>query len=274
MLRKATEQDIRPLAALRAEAFGETPAAAETWLREVAGLDNLLLVEQGTAPAAPAAALALVPVRGAARRGFWLAMAVTAPSRRGQGLMGRLLRDVLRACRAGGYAFAAAAPPDERARAFLRRCGFADAFGLRLVEKNIPQNLFARADFDTMTVRELLACREHCQPRSILLPEQTMAGLITRLYRHGATVASTQQGYGIYYTANGCLYFPELEAESDRAADTLLQAVRERTGRTRAKILLSEAQPLYMGLGKRRPYGMVCTLQPPLPVHEMDLRVY
>ena len=46
MLRKATEQDIQPLAALRAGAFGETPAAAEAWLREVAGLDNLLLVER------------------------------------------------------------------------------------------------------------------------------------------------------------------------------------------------------------------------------------
>ena len=273
MLRKATEQDIRPMAALRAGAFGETPAAAETWLREVAGLDNVLVLEQD---AAVAAALALVPVRGAARRGFWLAMAVTAPEQRGQGLMRHLLRDVLRACAAGGYAFVAAAPPDESARVFLRRCGFADAFGLRLVEKSIPQNLLARADFDAMTVPELLACREHCQPRSILLPEPAMAGLITRLYRRGATVVSTQQSYGIYYTVNGngCLYFPELEAENDRTADTLLQAVRERTGLVRAKLLLSEAQPLYMGLGKRRPYGMVCVLQPPLPVHEMDLRVY
>lgn len=271
MLRKATEQDIRPLAALRAGAFGEAPAVAEVWLRDIAGLDNVLVVEQG---AALAAALALVPVRGAARRGFWLAMAVTAPAQRGQGLMTRLLRDVLRACAAGGYAFVAAAPSDEKARAFLRRRGFADAFGLRMVEKNIPQNLFARADFDAMAVRELLACREHCQPRAILLPEPTMVGLMTRLYRRGATVASTQQGYGIYYTVNGCLYFPELEAENDRAADTLLQAVRERTGHTRARILLGEAQPLYTGLGKRRPYGMVCALQPPLPVHEMDLRVY
>lgn len=274
MLRKATQEDIRPLASLRAAAFGETPAEAEAWLCEVAGFENLLVLESDSAPSTMQAALALVPVSGAARRGLWLAMLLTAPACRGRGLMTRLLRAVLRAGAAGGYAFVAAAPPGERDRTFLRRCGFVDAFALRLVDKAVPQNLLAQAEFDAMTVWDLLAMRQHCLPRGVLLPEHTMTGLVTRLYRQGATVVSSSQGYGIYYTVGDTLSFLELQAENDHAADTLLQAARSRTGLAHARILLGEAQGLYMGLGKRRPYGMVCCLRQPFSVTDMYFRVY
>lgn len=274
MLRKATQEDIRPLAGLRAAAFGETPAAAEAWLYEVAGLENLMVLESDTDCGALQAALALVPVSGAARRGLWLAMFLTAPAYRGQGLMTSLLRAVLRAGAAGGYAFAAAAVPDERDRAFLRRCGFTDAFALRLVDRTVPQNLLAQADFDALTVRDLLALRQHCLPRGVLLPEPAMTGLVTRLYRQGATVVSSRQGYGIYYTVGDTMSFVELQAENEHAADTLLQATRSHTGLEHARILLGEAQPLYPGLGKRRPYGMVCCLRQPFSVTDMYFRVY
>ena len=274
MLRRATQQDIGPLARLRAAACGESAAQARAWLCEVVSPDDLMVVESDAAPGTLQAALALVPVEGAARHGLWLAMLLTAPEYRGQGLAASVLRAVLRAGAAQGYAFVAAAPPAERDRTFLRKTGFADAFTLRLVDKNVPQNLLAQAAFDTLTVREMLNLRQHCAPRGVLLPEHTQAGLITRLYRQGATLVSSRQGYGIYYTVGDTMSFVEVQAENDRAADTLLQAARGHTGLEHARILLGEAQPLYMGLGKRQPYGMVRFLHQPFSVTDMYFRVY
>ena len=52
----------------------------------------------------------------------------------------------------------------------------------------------------------------------------------------------------------------ELQADNDHSADILLQAAREHTGLTKARLLLAENQFLYLGEGKRCGYGMICYL--------------
>ena len=69
MLRKATQDDLPALVALRCKAARTNRTDAAGWLQNVAGLENiLLLVKSGAPPAAMLARrLALRPGRGAGR---------------------------------------------------------------------------------------------------------------------------------------------------------------------------------------------------------------
>lgn len=272
MLRRAVQGDLAQLIKLRCAGSKDTPAQAAAWLQDIAGFENLLLVEQGTPPALTAM-LAAVPVTSGARSGLWLCGMHTRADRQGRGLMSRLLAAAFRAWGESGYDFIVTVPPDARARAWLEKSGFSDAFPLRRVEKSIPRNLYAQAEFDTMTVRRLSEARQRWQPGGVILPEQTLAGILTRLYNRGATLVSGEHGYGIFYTADPLLYFIELQADNDYSADTLLQAAREHTGLETADILLAEPQTLYPGLGRRCRYGMVRFLKEPFSVTDVYFRV-
>lgn len=70
MLRKATEEDLSALVALRCKAAGTNRADAAGWLQNVAGLENILVLEKSGQP--PAAMLAAVPVEYGQHHGIWL----------------------------------------------------------------------------------------------------------------------------------------------------------------------------------------------------------
>ena len=88
-----------------------------------------------------------------------------------------------------------------------------------------------------------------------------MNTMITRLYRRGMTIVSNQRGYGLYCQEKDELLFMEL------------QAAREHTGLTKARLLLAENQFLYLGEGKRCGYGMICYLGQPFPVTDVYFRL-
>ena len=69
MLRKATEEDLSALVALRCKAAGTNRADAAGWLQNVAGLENILVLEKNGQP--PAAMLAAVPVEYGQHHGIW-----------------------------------------------------------------------------------------------------------------------------------------------------------------------------------------------------------
>ena len=69
------------------------------------------------------------------------------------------------------------------------------------------------------------------------------------------------------------LLFMELQADNDHSADILLQAAREHTGLTKARLLLAENQFLYLGEGKHCGYGMICYLGQPFPVTDVYFRL-
>ena len=100
-----------------------------------------------------------------------------------------------------------------------------------------------------------------------------MNTMITRLYRRGMTIVSNQRGYGLYCQEKDELLFMELQADNDHSADILLQAAREHTGLTNARLLLAENQFLYLGEGKRCGYGMICYLGQPFPVTDVYFRL-
>ena len=75
MLRKATADDLPALTALRCGAAKANPADAAGWLQNVAGLENILVLEKN---GQPAAMLAAVPVKYGQHRGVWLSTSSSA----------------------------------------------------------------------------------------------------------------------------------------------------------------------------------------------------
>ena len=250
MLCKATEADLEQMVAFRRKTYGGTRQDALDWLCGIVGLDNILILARDPAPGAkpiPAAMIGAVPVECGHHHGVWLCCMATDPSLQGRGLMPKLLATCLRAFSAKGCDFAVAAPQSTRAAKAFSQLNFQGRFPLRIIRKPIEHNLWARAEFDNLTVRKLIDTRMRYQPACIALPESSMNTMITRLYRRGMTIVSNQRGYGLYCQEKDELLFMELQADNDHSADILLQAAREHTGLTKARLLLAENQFLYLG---------------------------
>lgn len=276
VLRKAAPQDVDTLAQLRAQAFGTDLEEARSWLQNIAGLDNVLVLERAgtdSEPGIPAALLGAVPVECGHRRGVWFSGMLTRPELQGRGLMSRLMDTCLRAYAAGGYDFAVAVPETPGVGQSLKKLEFKNAFPLRVVHKPIERNLRAVADFDNLTVRRLIDTRLRYQPACISLPDATITEMVTRLYRKGMTIVSNQRGYGLFCQQGDVLQVMELQADNDHCADVLLQAAREKTGAEYASILLAENQTLYLGAGKRCGYGMIRFLNQPFPITDVYFRL-
>ena len=244
MLCKATEADLEQMVAFRRKTYGGTRQDALDWLCGIVGLDNILILARDPAPGAkpiPAAMIGAVPVECGHHHGVWLCCMATDPS--------------LRAAKA------------------FSQLNFQGRFPLSIIRKPIEHNLWARAEFDNLTVRKLIDTRMRYQPACIALPESSMNTMITRLYRRGMTIVSNQRGYGLYCQEKDELLFMELQADNDHSADILLQAAREHTGLTKARLLLAENQFLYLGEGKSCGYGMICYLGQPFPVTDVYFRL-
>lgn len=270
MLRKAIAEDLSALTALRRRAAKTSPADAAGWLQNVAGLENILVLEKA---GQPAAMLAAVPVRYGQHNGIWLCGAAGEDGVPLGRLLPKLIESCLRAYGASGFDFAVMTPENSAGADELKALGFTGQLPLRVIQTPIRRDLFAQAAFDSLTVHRLLEMRHIYQPGCICLPEEAMNEIMTQLYRRGLTVVSTRRGYGLYYTQGDTLQFLEMQADNDHCADQLLQAAREKTGAEYARILLAENQTLYLGAGRRCGYGMIAFLGRPFPVTDAYFRM-
>ena len=227
MLRKATADDLPALTALRCGAAKANPVDAAGWLQNVAGLENILVLEKN---GQPAAMLAAVPVKYGQHRGVWLCGAAGVQGVPMDRLLPKIMEGCLRAYGASGFDFAVTTPDDARRAEDLKTLGFKSQLPLRVIQTPIRRDLFAQAAFDSLTVHKLLERRHIYQPGCISLPEEAMNETMTQLYRRGLTVVSTRRGYGLYFTKGDTLQFLELQADNDHCADQLLQAARDRCG--------------------------------------------
>ena len=200
---------------------------------------------------------------------------LTRPDLNDNTLMERLLANFQKGYGASGYEFFVTVPPSKGTRLWFEQQGFKNALPVRRLQKAIDYNLWAQADFDTMTVRRLQEARQRYQPGCVQLPEACMAGILTSLYSKGITLVCNARGYGLYYVSpdGASLQFVELQAENDHSADILLQAARNHTGAERAELLLGGGQTLYLGQGKRYQYGMIRFLRKPFSVSDVYFRI-
>ena len=106
------------------------------------------------------------------------------------------------------------------------------------------------------------------------LPPEQMGEVLRDLYSRGATIVSSEQGYGIYFRREDTLYFVEMMAENDRAAEVLMEAAREKEVIVeKAVITVGAAQNLFLGEGTRQEYGLIRFEGEPFDVSESYMRL-
>ena len=149
-------------------------------------------------------------------------------------------------------------PAGAEQAALLQDKGFQWAFPLRCLPREVERNLWSQAEFDSVTARKLVELRARFWPDTVQLPPEQMAVVLGDLYSRGATIVSNNDGYGIYFRKEDTLYFVELMAENDRAAEILMEAAREKEVIVeKAVITVGAAQNLFLGEGTRQDYGMI-----------------
>ena len=133
---------------------------------------------------------------------------------------------------------------------------------------------FTVAEFDSVTAKKLCELRERFWPDTVMLTPEKMAVVLGDLYSRGATIVSSEQGYGIYFRKEDTLYFVELMAEDDRSAEKLMEAAREKEVIVeKAVITVGAAQNLFLGEGTRQDYGMIRFEGEPFDVSESYMRL-
>ena len=160
MLRKATADDLPALTALRCGAAKANPVDAAGWLQNVAGLENILVLEKS---GQPAAMLAAVPVKYGQHRGVWLCGAAGVQGVPMDRLLPKIMEGCLRAYGASGFDFAVTTPDDARRAEDLKTLGFKSQLPLRVIQTPIRRDLFAHLQtlplhyFDTNRKGDLMS---------------------------------------------------------------------------------------------------------------------
>ena len=145
MLRKATQDDLPALVALRCKAARTNRTDAAGWLQNVAGLENILLLVKSGAP--PAAMLAAVPVEYGQHHGVWLCGLAGEQGVPLDRLLPKLLESCLRAYGASGFDFAVMTPEGAQHADALKQLGFTAQLPLRVLQTPIRRDLLAQASF-------------------------------------------------------------------------------------------------------------------------------
>lgn len=270
MFRAAQQADWPALEELFVTAFGGPASFARSVLADFAGPENVFLAQ---GQAGPGALLCAVPVTLAGRPGAYYYGLTTAPALRGQGVMTGLMDYARRQLAQRGAAFAVLIPAGESLFGFYAARGFEKAFEKRVVRRAVRNNLWAQADFDTITANGLQTLRDRYAPRAVQLNQKGRVAVMTDLYSGGITTVCSPEGYGLYFKHQDRLRFIELFAEGDRAAEKLLEAARQKTGAEQAVVELGAQQNLFLGEGTAKNYGMIQFFGPRFDVQDAYMRL-
>ena len=267
MYRLMQPSDKAAVLALWQRERGESEEFAANAVERFAGQQNVYVAEENDAIAAVALA---VPVTLQGRQGSYLYGLC------GQGslILAGLLDYLCAQQKLRGAGFVVVVPAGAEQAALLQDKGFQWAFPLRCLPREVERNLWSQAEFDSVTARKLGELRTRFWPNTVQLPPEQMAVVLGDLYSRGATIVSNNDGYGIYFRKEDTLYFVELMAENDRAAEILMEAAREKEVIVeKAVITVGAAQNLFLGEGTRQDYGMIRFEGEPFDVSESYMRL-
>ena len=245
----------------------ETEEFARKAIEQFAGEQNVYVAEENDAVAAAALA---VPVTLQGRTGTYL----YGLCGEGRLILAGLLDYLCAQQKLRGAGFTVAVPGSAAETALLQEKGFARAFALRCLPREVKRNLWSQAEFDSVTAKKLCELREKFWPDTVQLSPDRMAVVLGDLYSRGATIVSSERGYGIYFREEDTLFFVELLADDDRAAEELMEAAREKEVIVeKAVITVGAMQNLFLGEGTRQEYGMIRFDGEPFDVSESYMRL-
>ncbi len=270
MFRKATDADLEALVRLFVKTFGGTEDFARRVMQNFAGLENTFVAEEN---GGIAASLCAVPVTLNGLRGAYYYGVCTDESLRGKGIMTALMEWGKDQLAKEGARFIVLIPASESLFGFYQKRGFEKAFSKRVLTRNIPNNLWAVAEFDTITVKGLDALRKQYKPDSVTFSSGAQVEVLTDLYSGGITTINTEKAYGLYFKKDDRLDFIELFAKTDRDAEYLLEAARQKERAEEARIQLGDCQNLFLGEGAVRDYAMIRYIGEAFDVRDSYLRL-
>ena len=267
MYRLMQPSDRAEILALWQRERGDGETFVTNAIERFAGVENVYVAEENDHIEAVAMA---VPVTLQARPGCCL-YGLT-----GQGslILAGLVDHLCAQQKLRGAGFVVVVPAGAEQAALLQDKGFQWAFPLRCLPREVERNLWSQAEFDSVTARKLGELRARFWPDTVQLPPEQMTVVLGDLYSRGATIVSNNDGYGIYFRKEDTLYFVELMAENDRAAEILMEAAREKEVIVeKAVITVGAAQNLFLGEGTRQDYGMIRFEGEPFDVSESYMRL-
>lgn len=137
-----------------------------------------------------------------------------------------------------------------------QQLGMVNTMSVRSLKREIKRNLWAKAEFDTVTAKKLIQHREkYINEKYPKFSLQQTAALMTFLYSQGISSAETDKAYALYFRTSDSLAVAELCAESDVDAWFLLEAMADHEGRNNVQLFLSENNTVFAGEGKRFNYA-------------------
>ena len=267
MYRLMQPSDRAEITTLWQREHGDSEAFVTKVLEQFAGEQNVYVAEENDRIEAVVLA---VPVTLQGRTGCYL-YGLT-----GQGslILAGLVDHLCAQQRTKGAGFVVTVPTGPEQAALLQDKGFQWAFPLRCLPREVERNLWSQAEFDSVTAKKLCELRARFWPDTVQLPPEQMAVVFGDLYSRGATIVSSEEGYGIYFRKEDTLYFVEMMASGDRAAEKLMEAAREKEVIVeKAVITVGAAQNLFLGEGKRQDYGMIRFEGEPFDVSESYMRL-
>ena len=254
MYRLMQPEDKPAVLALWQSQRNESEEFAKKAIEQFAGEQNVYVAEENDEIAAVALA---VPVTLQGRSGTYL----YGLCGEGSLILAGLVDYLCAQQKLRGAGFTVAVPTSPAQAALLQDKGFA-------------RNLWSQAEFDSVTAKKLCELRERFWPDTVRLTPERMAVVLGDLYSSGATIVSSAHGYGIYFRKEDTLYFVELQADNDRAAEVLMEAAREKEVIVeKAVITVGASQPLFLGEGTRQDYGMIRFDAEPFDVAESYMRL-
>lgn len=276
MVRLAEQRDIPALVDVWQSAFGDEPAYIEDCLARFAGAGNVFVYDAG---AGPVAVLSAVPCEVDGVPGVYHFALATHPAHRGQGYMGRLMRQACEEAARRGQAFAALIPASQSLFGYYRAHGYVEDVGLRHIRQEMQplptqearsQGYSIRGDVGVEEFRALR--RRFADVPYVDFPDERMAFVLGEALGQGGRFALAEDGYAVYYVKEGRLAVAELFAQNDDAARGLLGYMARETGCAGVTLTLAGASRLFQGAGRAYPAALFTRLDPSFTTEGLYLR--
>ena len=254
----ARTEDIPAVKNLWVQIFGDTEKFAE-FAANICSSDGIYLLKEDDDIAAMV--IAGIDLIACGKKGFYIYGLATVPQHRSKGYAKKLMDFVCQQKFADGYEFCIAQPAEESLFEYYKNLGFETTTYLRKGTVTIKRNLWATADFDTVTASRFKAVRDKFSEDEIVhFSGKGYEKFAEYVYSEGGSTAETKDGYCLYFEDKDKIIVRDLFAGTTQHATIILQAVAERTGKTTMELQLSQNSPLFLGEGRLYPHCMVKNL--------------
>lgn len=258
-INNALQEDLSELKQMWQEIFQDTEEFC-TFAFSLCDLKDIFVLKEGDNIAAML--MAGIDVTAYGKNGYYIYGVATKPEHRKKGYAKALINHVLKEKISQGYDFVITQPASDSLYAFYDSLGFTAKTYLRVFDMDIKKNLWATADFDTVTATRFYEAREKFKEDEIVhFTPKTYEKFTEYIYKTGGSTAESKGAFAVYFMEKGTLIIRELSAKSTTHAVEIVQAIRERTGLEKARIELSQGSSLFVGEGKLQPHCAVIGLE-------------